>query len=328
MSPIRQSSVQRIETAPAGLVVSAGHLDDRDPLVRSTGRRGACTYGVTHTVRMRSQLAGSKPTGVAEAPVGSGRSYPVQSSSTSVRDQAAAGAHQAAGARTTEAAPTWQGRPWRDGPLRTRFPGWGGMRPRDTRSRSPPPAAHPRCCWSGCFPPRAASKASIFGAGKASLAGQTWRLLSDPCEGLIPTGVAAVAGGPWYLYCQLDSGLNQGTNQIFKSGDEGGSWQLTGAGTVDPEGVTVGNIGDDIDYDLTISNNGRVLWLVGTVFSVLTSSDGGRHWSVDPDRSRLGPTEPCDQTTETGQSDAPRRKAVISHAGSQSGRPPGPSWSL
>jgi photosystem II stability/assembly factor-like uncharacterized protein len=41
----------------------------------------------------------------------------------------------------------------------------------------------------------------------------------------------------------------------------------------------LGNIGAEMAFDLTLSDNGRVLWLLGAVGGVASSTDGGSKWT-------------------------------------------------
>ena len=107
--------------------------------------------------------------------------------------------------------------------------------------------------------------------------GNQWKVLDDPCEGLVPTGLVAPSRTHWYLYCQLDGGMHQGRTVLYATTDQGTNWTLVAEGS--PEGPNRGNIGPEMAFDLTISGNGRVLWLFGTVDGVASSTDGGRDWT-------------------------------------------------
>jgi len=110
--------------------------------------------------------------------------------------------------------------------------------------------------------------------------GRHWTALSDPCEGLSPAGLVAPAPTTWVLYCQLDAGMNQGATRLYTTSDQGTTWTLTAEGNV--EGPTLGNIGDGMAGDLTLSGDGRVLWLLGSVEGVSSSADGGFDWTRVP----------------------------------------------
>jgi photosystem II stability/assembly factor-like uncharacterized protein len=107
--------------------------------------------------------------------------------------------------------------------------------------------------------------------------GKQWTILDDPCEGLVPTGLVAPSRTHWYLYCQLDGGMHQGRTALYATTDQGTNWALIAEGS--PEGPNRGNIGAEMAFDLTISGNGRVLWLLGAVDGVASSTDGGRSWT-------------------------------------------------
>ena len=107
--------------------------------------------------------------------------------------------------------------------------------------------------------------------------GLRWRTLVDPCEGLIPTGLVAPTPTTWDLYCQLDGGMNQGQTAFYTTTDDGWSWRLAAA--ADEEENIRGRLGDEMAVDLSLSRDGRVLWLLGTVGGIRTSTDGGREWT-------------------------------------------------
>jgi len=107
--------------------------------------------------------------------------------------------------------------------------------------------------------------------------GRHWTALADPCGRITPTGLVAPRTSLWILYCQLDGGMHQGWNRLYTTDNQGTSWTLVAEGTV--QGPQVGNIGPVVASDLTLSGNGRILWLLGSVFGVLSSTDGGFDWS-------------------------------------------------
>jgi photosystem II stability/assembly factor-like uncharacterized protein len=110
--------------------------------------------------------------------------------------------------------------------------------------------------------------------------GRHWKVLKDPCEGLVPAGLVAPSRTHWDLYCELSGGMNQGSTRLYTTSDQGKTWMLTAEGNI--EGPTRGNIGDEMAFDLTLSGNGRVLWLLGAVYDVTSSTDGGRDWTRAP----------------------------------------------
>ena len=94
----------------------------------------------------------------------------------------------------------------------------------------------------------------------------------------MPDGLVAPSRTHWYLYCQLDGGMNQGRTALFATTDRGTNWTLIAEGS--PEGPNRGTSGAEMVLDLTISGNGRVLWLLGAVDGVASSTDGGRSWTT------------------------------------------------
>lgn len=110
--------------------------------------------------------------------------------------------------------------------------------------------------------------------------GEHWTVLNDPCEGLMPTGLVARTPTTWLLSCQLDAGMNQGATRLYSTSDQGTTWALTAEGNV--EGPKLGTIGDGMAGDLTLSGDGRVLWLLGSVQGISSSADGGFDWTTAP----------------------------------------------
>jgi photosystem II stability/assembly factor-like uncharacterized protein len=108
--------------------------------------------------------------------------------------------------------------------------------------------------------------------------GKQWKVLDDPCEGLVPTGLVAPRTTHWFLYCQLDGGMNQGRTVLYATADQGRNWTLVAEGS--PEGPNRGNIGPEMAFDLTISGDGHVLWLLGAVGGIESSSNGGSDWTI------------------------------------------------
>jgi len=107
--------------------------------------------------------------------------------------------------------------------------------------------------------------------------GKQWAILDDPCEGLVPTGLVAPSRTHWYLYCELDGGMYRGPTVLYATSDQGINWMLVAE--ANPEGPNRGNMDPEIAFDLTVSGNGRVLWLLGAVDGVSSSIDGGRDWT-------------------------------------------------
>jgi hypothetical protein len=111
-------------------------------------------------------------------------------------------------------------------------------------------------------------------------AGRTWTLVHDPCGHLDVVGLVRPTARHWILYCNLDGGMNQGTNRIWDSTNAGTRWDLKAAGS--ETGPPVGNIGPGINSDAALSGDGRILWLLGAVTGVTESVDGGHHWRFQP----------------------------------------------
>ena len=107
--------------------------------------------------------------------------------------------------------------------------------------------------------------------------GRHWKVLDDPCEGLVPTGLVASTTHR-FLYCQLDGGMNQGRTVLYTTADQGTNWTLVAEGS--PEGPNRGALEPEMAFDLTISGNGHVLWLLGAVGGIESSSDGGSDWTT------------------------------------------------
>ncbi len=107
--------------------------------------------------------------------------------------------------------------------------------------------------------------------------GQQWTVLDDPCEGLVPTGLVAPTPTSWDLYCQLDGGMNQGETRFYTTSDQGKTWALTAS--ANEQGNTLGSMGDVMADDLTLSSDGHVLWLLGSVGGIKSSTDGGSDWT-------------------------------------------------
>jgi photosystem II stability/assembly factor-like uncharacterized protein len=108
--------------------------------------------------------------------------------------------------------------------------------------------------------------------------GRAWRTLDDPCQGIVPTGLLALAPSRLVLYCQLGGGGgNQGRVRLYTTASAGQVWTLTSEGSI--QGRRRGNIGDFQSFDLALAGDHRRLWLLGFVGGVQTSTDGGFHWT-------------------------------------------------
>jgi hypothetical protein len=117
-----------------------------------------------------------------------------------------------------------------------------------------------------------------------SNAGASWRLLSDPCEGMIVDQLLTSNPHRWLLYCWMDGGMNQGASDLWASSNGGGSW--TGVARANEDGVDVGRIGDVAN---TIYANGSdtILYgaLGGAAGGLEFSRDGGAQWISAPIRA-------------------------------------------
>ena len=90
--------------------------------------------------------------------------------------------------------------------------------------------------------------------------------------------------------------MNQRATRLYTTSDQGAIWTLTAEGNI--EGPTLGSIGDGMAGDLTVSGDGRVLWLLGSVEGISSSTDGGLDWTTAPiqtggydtDLAAAGPT--------------------------------------
>jgi photosystem II stability/assembly factor-like uncharacterized protein len=126
--------------------------------------------------------------------------------------------------------------------------------------------------------------------------GRHWKVLDDPCEGLVPIGLVALNSAHWNLFCELDGGMEHGRTRLYATSDQGRTWRLVAEGNL--EGPNLGNIGAEMAFDLALSDNDRVLWLLGAVGGVASSTDGGRDWTVvgidtggyDTELATAGPT--------------------------------------
>jgi hypothetical protein len=107
-------------------------------------------------------------------------------------------------------------------------------------------------------------------------AGRSWTVLYNPCGRLDVAGLAHPTAQHWILYCNLSGGMNQGTSQLWTTADAGLEWQLVAEAS--ETGPPRGNIGAGIAGDLSLSGNGRILWLLGAVGGIADSTDGGQQW--------------------------------------------------
>jgi photosystem II stability/assembly factor-like uncharacterized protein len=109
-------------------------------------------------------------------------------------------------------------------------------------------------------------------------AGGTWAVVIDPCTQTSIAGLVQRDAANWVLYCNLDGGMHQGYNELWSTTDAGQHWVLVGEGSEQGSIPTVGNIGDGMTDDLTVSGNGHELWMLGSVDGIVESADGGTNW--------------------------------------------------
>ena len=111
-------------------------------------------------------------------------------------------------------------------------------------------------------------------------AGHSWQLVGDPCAGetgMPPVGLVVSAPGRWLLLCELDGGMMNYSVRLYGTGDAGGSWQLVAERNVTRTLPQIGRIG--AGFSLTVSGDGRTLWLLGVAGGVSWSRDGGPDWT-------------------------------------------------
>jgi hypothetical protein len=109
-------------------------------------------------------------------------------------------------------------------------------------------------------------------------AGSSWRVAEDPCGAIPIGGLVQRSRSDWVLYCSLDGGMHQGTNELWATSDTGRRWVLASEGSEEDRPHDVGNIGPGMMGDLTASHNGHVLWMLGSVTGIDVSVNGGVHW--------------------------------------------------
>ncbi len=111
--------------------------------------------------------------------------------------------------------------------------------------------------------------------------GRSWSTVRDPCGAIPLGGLVARSSSAWFLYCSLDGGMHQGTNELWSTTDAGRDWHLGSEGSEENRPPNVGNIGAEMLEDLTASPKGQTLWLLGSVAGIDVSTDGGTHWVVE-----------------------------------------------
>jgi hypothetical protein len=108
-------------------------------------------------------------------------------------------------------------------------------------------------------------------------AGVTWRSLKSPCHQLLVSAVLTTPANHWVLYCSLDGGMNQGTNELFSSSNDGATWTLFAAAN-EGRNIHVGHFDDAMSAVLASSGDGVDLWQESTVGPFFQSGDGGLTW--------------------------------------------------
>jgi photosystem II stability/assembly factor-like uncharacterized protein len=102
-------------------------------------------------------------------------------------------------------------------------------------------------------------------------AGASWRQLSNPCEGLMVDQLLTGAPDRWLLYCYMGGGMNQGSSELWRSSDGGGSWSIVAKST--EGGINIGGIGD-VSNMLYLNNE-------GTIYGAMGGAAGGLEYSTD-----------------------------------------------
>jgi photosystem II stability/assembly factor-like uncharacterized protein len=108
-------------------------------------------------------------------------------------------------------------------------------------------------------------------------AGATWRPLRNPCGQLLVSDVLTTPANRWVLYCSLDGGMNQGTNELFSSSNDGRTWNLFAAAN-EGRNLHVGHFDDGMSAVLASSGDGADLWQESTVGGLSESDNGGVTW--------------------------------------------------
>jgi hypothetical protein len=116
-------------------------------------------------------------------------------------------------------------------------------------------------------------------------AGTTWRPLPNPCHQLLVSALVTTPADRWVLYCSLDGGMNQGTNELFSSSNDGVTWNLFAAAN-EGRNLHVGHFDDGMSAVLQSSGNGVDLWQELSVGPFLESDDGGLTWHLLADGPR------------------------------------------
>jgi photosystem II stability/assembly factor-like uncharacterized protein len=111
-------------------------------------------------------------------------------------------------------------------------------------------------------------------------AGKSWKVITDPCTDTWIAGLVQRDATSWVLYCNLDGGMHEGYNELWSTNDAGQEWAHVGQGSIEGPRPNIGSIGSGIADDLTVSGNGQVLWMLGSVGGIAVSADGGTDWQA------------------------------------------------
>jgi photosystem II stability/assembly factor-like uncharacterized protein len=102
-------------------------------------------------------------------------------------------------------------------------------------------------------------------------AGASWHQVANPCAGLVVQQVIATSPANWLLGCYGDAAMNQGTNELWGSLNDGHSWSLVAEGS--EQGFQKGGL---FDVPSTYYLSGR-----GTLLAALGGATGGVQYSTD-----------------------------------------------
>ncbi|HEV3213369.1 MAG TPA: sialidase family protein [Acidimicrobiales bacterium] len=110
--------------------------------------------------------------------------------------------------------------------------------------------------------------------------GATWARASSPCRGRTQASpVTVVRGGSWLTSCFLGEGMTQGLSEMWRSNDEGVTWNEVAVGNMGNAVHTFGGLPDSAAA-LSSSNDGRLVWgLLGFApGGVMVSANAGNSW--------------------------------------------------
>lgn len=123
------------------------------------------------------------------------------------------------------------------------------------------------------------SEGSTLSLLSSTNGGSSWKLLSDPCQGLRVDQLIAAKQRKWLLYCFLDGGMNQGNSVLWASNDQGNTW--TQVARANEESESSNGI-RDVANTIYANNRGSSLYgaLGGAAGGLETSTDGGVKWTL------------------------------------------------